>query len=306
MSEDDPYKTLGVTRNASDSDIKRAYRKLARQFHPDVNTSPAAERRFKAINDAYDILKDPQKTAAFHAAGESQHASSQKRDWRGGFAFSDHGGRPGDPFADIFEAFGGRGRAGQMDNGGVFSADQHVRLSISLEDAMRGGSREIVLKQPLIDAQGNVVLEDRRVAVTIPRGVMPGQYLRLAEQGLTAREGKRPGDLFVEIVFEPHPRYRIDGKDLFLKLPITPWEAALGTSLVLPTPDGQVNLKIPKNAKAGQKLRLKGKGLPTSPPGHLFVALEIVNPNANSAEAKAFFEKMASAFDFDPRADMRG
>lgn len=179
MIEGDPYKTLGVAPNASESEIKRAYRKLAREYHPDVNAGAEAENRFKAINDAYDILKDPEKTAAFHTAGQRQHASSQRPDWRGGFEFSDHSGQPGDPFADIFEAFRHRGRPQDMQTDGVFSADQHVRLMITLEEAVRGTSRDITLKQPAIDTLGNVLLEDRHVTVPIPRGVMSGQFLRL-------------------------------------------------------------------------------------------------------------------------------
>ncbi|MEM9231857.1 MAG: DnaJ C-terminal domain-containing protein [Pseudomonadota bacterium] len=303
MSERDPYKTLGVSRTASDSEIKRAYRKLAREFHPDVNPGAQAERRFKDINDAYDVLKDPEKRAEFDSAGQRRNGATQSSDWAGGFAFSDHAGRKGDPFADIFEAFGRRGPDPRAQGQGMFTADQHVRLSISLEDAVRGATQEIVLQQPRIDANGNVVLQDRRVVVTVPKGVAPGQFLRLHGQGLLTQEGARPGDLFVEIVFQPHPVFRLDGSNLLMDLPVTPWEAALGTELVLPTPGGSVNLKVPANAKSGQKLRLKERGLPTSPPGHLFVVLQIVNPEATSAEAKAFFEKMAGAFDFDPRVD---
>jgi len=302
MSQRDPYKTLGVSRTSSDSEIKRAYRKLAREFHPDVNPGAEAEQRFKDINDAYDVLKDPEKKAEFESAGQPWNAASQSGDWAGGFSFSDHAGRPGDQFADIFEAFRGRGPDPAAQRQGTFSADQHVRLGISLEEAVRGATREIVLQQPNIDANGNVVLHDRRVTVPVPKGVAPGQFLRLSGQGLFAREGERPGDLFIEIVLKPHPVFRIDGSDLLMDLPVTPWEAALGTKIVLPTPGGAVNLKVPANAKSGQRLRLKGRGLPTSPPGHLYVVLQMVNPEATSTEAKAFFEKMAGAFDFDPRA----
>ncbi|WP_082176546.1 DnaJ C-terminal domain-containing protein [Pseudaestuariivita atlantica] len=304
MSEPDPYKTLGVSRTASDSEIKRAYRKLAREFHPDVNPGEEAERRFKDINEAYDVLKDPEKRAEFDSAGRPRSEASQSSDWAGGFAFSDHAGRRGDPFADIFEAFGRRGPDPTAQRHGMFTADQHVRLSISLEDAVKGATREIALQQPSIDANGNVVLQDRRVVVTVPKGVASGQFLRLPGQGLLAQEGAQPGDLFVEIVLQPHPVFRIDGSDLLMDLPVTPWEAALGTTLMLPTPAGPINLKVPANARSGQKLRLKERGLPTSPPGHLYVVLQIVNPEAKTTEAKAFFEQMAGTFDFDPRADI--
>ena len=302
MTDKDPYKTLGVSEDASDGEIKRAYRKLARKYHPDVNDSAEAERRFKAVNDAYDVLKDPEKRAAFHAAGQTHQGPFQRSNWRGGFSFSDFTGRPDDPFADIFEAFGQRGRS---DRGGAFSADQHVRLQVTLEEAVRGASRSIILKQPVIDAQGNVVLEDRSVAIPVPKGVMPGQFLRLPGQGLMAQEGGRHGDLFVEVTFAPHPTYRVDGKDLLLELPIAPWEAALGTSLDLATPGGDVKLKVPQNARSGQKLRLKGKGLPTTPPGHLYATLRIVNPDASSAEAQKVFETMAKSFDFNPRSSLK-
>jgi curved DNA-binding protein len=276
-----------------------------------VNDTPDAEARFKAVNDAYDILKNPEKRAAYDQYGTTdpqyqQARQESARDWRGGFEFSRRGGAQGDPFADIFEAFGRGHGGGFADGGGAFAADQHVRLQISLEDAFRGATREVRLQQPRINAAGEVVLEDHRVAIPIPAGVLPGQFLRLPGRGLKAREGAPPGDLIVEISFAPHPTYRVDGRDLYLELPVTPWEAALGANLVLPTPSGEVSLKVPKNSSSGQKLRLKGRGLPTHPPGHIYVTLKIVNPDASSDEARAFFEKMAKTFTFDPRKSMKG
>lgn len=300
----DPYKTLEIARTASDGEIKKAYRKLARTYHPDVNQSPEAEDRFKAVNDAYDILKDPEKRANFDRFGTLDPPSGRADDWQEGFEFSQHTGRAGDPFADFFGTFGRRGPADFTQSQANFAADQHVRLPLSLDEAIRGAQREVHLRQPVIDAHGTVVLEDRCIAVSVPPGVLPGQFLRLRGQGLTAQKGVAPGDLFVEIVFKPHPTYRIEGKDLHLELPVTPWEAALGTQLVLATPGGDVKLSVPPNARSGQKLRLKGRGLPAKPPGHLIATLKIVNPDATSAEARAVFEKMAGAFDFDPRKKM--
>lgn len=299
----DPYKTLGVAKSASASEIKRAYRKLARTYHPDVNDSPDAETRFRAINAAYDLLKDHEARAAYDT-GETPtghgRAASDGGSWPGGFDFSRHPGGQGAPFAEIFETFGRTG--GFSGASGAFAADQHVRIQIPLEDAFRGAVREIHLQQPRIDSQGQVVLEDRLISVAVPAGILPGQLLRLSGKGLTAQEGAPPGDLIVEVAFAPHPTYRIDGKDLHLDLPLAPWEAALGTKLAVPTPGGNVTLTVPQNARSGQKLRLKGRGLPANPPGHIYVTLRIVNPDASSAEAQKMFRHMESAFDFDPRA----
>jgi curved DNA-binding protein len=182
--------------------------------------------------------------------------------------------------------------------------DSHAAIAIALEDAYRGASRTLSYRVPELGPDGRVVLRERTISVAIPRGIRPGQVIRLAGQGM--RESGAAGDLFLEIDFAPHPVYRVDGADLYLDLPVAPWEAALGAKVTMPTPDGKVDLKIPANARTGQKLRLKGKGLPGTPPGDIYATLQIVNPKVSNAEARALFERMATEMPFDPRAGLGG
>lgn len=303
--EADPYRTLGVTPDASADEIKRAYRKLARKYHPDVNDGADAERRFKAVNDAYDLLKDAEKRAAFDQYGTAEPEEQRTHDWRSGFEFR-HAGPGQDPFSDFFEAFA-QGRAADFaGQSGRFAADQHLRLQVSLKEAFKGTTRDVILKQPRVLASGEITLEDRRIAIPVPAGIMPGQFLRLPGQGLVVKEGGQPGDLIVEVIFAAHPIYRVDGKDLYVDLPVAPWEAALGARVILPTPSGDVSLTVPKNSATGRKLRLKGKGLPAAPAGDIYATLKIVNPDATTDEARQVFEDMAKNLAFDPRASMKG
>ncbi len=289
MANQDPYETLGVARDASDDEIKRAYRTLARKYHPDVNTTPGAAERFAAVNAAYDSLSDPEK----RAATDAERMQEAQPDWPGGFSFET--ADPG-PFGDVFETFFGRSAAGP---GAWAAADQEARLQISLEEAFTGAVRTVHLHRPEVSPEGNVRMRPGQVKIEIPPGIMPGQHLRVPGRG-------QEGDLYVEISFAPHPVYRVDGRDLFLDLPVAPWEAALGGRVVVPTPGGRVDLRIPANARAGQKLRLRGKGLPGHPPGDIFASLRIVNPEAKTDEARAVFADMARKMDFDPRAEMGG
>lgn len=308
MSTKDHYKTLGVPRDASIEDIKRAFRKLARKYHPDVTKGPQAEARFKEINEAYDVLKDPEKRAAYDNPQPQQdfeHASG----WDQGFGFSHPGSGSEEAFADLFARFsrGGPDMSGMSGmSRGMAAADQHARIEIPLTEAYQGATRTLTLRTPRISSLGEVSYEERNISVRIPKGILEGQNIRLSGQGMRLSDGGAAGDLFLEVVFAPHPVYRPDGRDLHLDLPIAPWEAALGQKIVLPTPDGKVDLKIPANARSGQKLRLKGKGLPAHPPGDIYATLYIVNPKVTTAQDKEFFEKMAGEMSFNPRARMGG
>ncbi len=324
MRYKDYYKIMGVARDASQDDIKRAYRKLARKYHPDVSKEKDAEEKFKELQEANEVLKDPEKRAAYDQLGADWRSGQEFRpppDWGKGFEFSrgrggaeDLGGFS-DFFAELFGArspFGG-GRAhagaggGRSSRHGFAAAGQdHVaRVEIDLEDAYRGVSRNIELRAPEMTSDGHVVVKPRTLRVTIPAGVTAGQQIRLAGQGSPGIGGGPPGDLFLEVGLRPHPRYSVEGHDITLTLPIAPWEAALGESVSVPTLGGAVDMKLPAGARAGQKLRLRGRGLPGPTPGDQYVVLEIVLP-PDSPRARQFFEQMKRELPFDPRAGLAG
>jgi curved DNA-binding protein len=304
----DYYKILGVERDATQDDIKRAYRKLARKYHPDVSKEPDAEERFKEMAEAYEVLKDPEKRAAYDQLGANWKAGQDFRpppDWDAGFEYSGGYGGHTDAgaFSDFFESlFGQRGGMGGEFRGR--GQDHHARVLIDVEDAFHGTVRNITLQAPEVDAQGRVHTRQRSLNVRIPRGVRQGQHIRLAGQGNPGMGGGQAGDLYLEVDFKPHPLYRVEGRDLYLELPIAPWEAALGARVKVPTPDGAVDMRIPENSRNGSKLRLKGRGIPGKTPGDLYVMLKVVQPPADSDKAKAFYQKMAEEFDFDPRAGL--
>jgi curved DNA-binding protein len=320
MRYKDYYKVMGVARDASQEDIKRAYRKLARKFHPDVSKEKDAEEKFKELQEAHEVLKDPEKRAAYDQLGADWRPGQDFRpppDWGTGFEFSQgpggRGGRggagPGE-FSDFFsELFGDRSPFGRAAGGArpgrryAAPGQDHVaRVEIDLEDAFRGGSRDIELRAPEMTADGHVVVKPRTLRVTIPAGVTEGQQIRLAGQGSPGIGGGPPGNLMLEIGFRPHPRFRVDGRDLTMTLPVAPWEAALGETVSVPTLAGPVEMKLPVGAKAGQKLRLRARGLPGPAPGDQYVVLEIVLP-PDSPRARQFFEQMKRELPFDPRAD---
>ncbi len=306
MDFKDYYKALGVSQTASDDEIKKAFRKLARKYHPDINTQADSEAKFKDVNEAYEVLKDPERRAAYDQLGqEPQQGQGQGSyrpppDWDSGYAFSEGGPQTDEGFSDFFETLFRRG-AGPT---GGMGADSHGRIEITIEDAYQGSERTLSLRSPVVGPNGTVTLKDRKIAVRVPKGIGQGQHIRLAGQGAPGAGGA--GDLFLEVAFASHPVYRPEGKDLYMDLPITPWEAALGGHVVLPTPDGRVDLSIPKNARTGQKLRLKGKGLPGAPAGNIYATLKIVNPDVKTEAERAFFEKMAKEMPFDPRAHLGG
>jgi len=317
----DYYKIMGVARDATEAQIKQAYRKLARKYHPDVSKEKDAEARFKEVGEAYEVLKSPEKRAAYDQLGSGLRAGEEFRpppDWGSGFEFS--GAGPGGgahhaDYSDFFESLFGaaargsarRGRRG-FDTGR--GEDHHARVLLDLDATLHGGSRTFTLRVPEIDAQGHVVAKERVLNVQVPKGILPGQTIRLAGQGAPAPGGEgaagqgTPGDLYIEVEFQPHPLYRIDGRDLYLDLPVAPWEAALGATVKTPTPTGAVDLKIPAGAHAGSKLRLKGRGIPASPPGDFYVVVQIALPAASDEKAKAAYRALADALPFNPRASL--
>jgi curved DNA-binding protein len=306
----DYYEVLGVSRDASAEEIKRAWRKLARKYHPDVSKEPDAERRMKEINEAFEVLGDPEKRAAYDRLARGHRAGEEFQpppDWGRGFGFEE--GAAARDFSDFFEAlFGGmRGRGGTARGfGGDFAmpgADEHARLEIDLEDSFRGATRELTLRVPEVDARGQVKWRERTVQVTIPRGIRPGQQIRLAGLGGPGIGGGAPGDLYLEVQFRPHPLYRVDGRDLYLTVPVAPWEAALGAEVRIPTPEGPVDVHVPAHSGNGRKLRLKGRGIPGNPPGDLYAVLEIVLPEARTEKQKEIYRAMAREMPFNPRRD---
>nr|MBF0683831.1 DnaJ domain-containing protein [Pseudomonas sp.] len=316
MEFKDYYKVLGVSRDASSDEIKKAYRKLARKYHPDVSKEPDAEARFKQVAEAYEALHDPEKRAAYDRLGS---------DWRSGQDFQPPPGWQGAgnrrtrsrefttedaaQFSEFFESlFGtGRGNFGTFDDfereTAASGQDHHARIAIDLEDAFHGATRQLSLREPVVDSNGRVTMQERVLSVRIPPGIRSGQHIRLAGQGDPGRNGQR-GDLYLEVVLNPHRLYRVDGKDLYLTLPVAPWEAALGSEVEVPTPAGTVSMRVPANSANGRRLRLKGRGLPGSPAGDLYAELQIVWPPAHSEKARELYRTMAREMPFNPRKSM--
>jgi len=300
----DYYKVMGVARDATEAQIKQAYRKLARKYHPDVSKEKDAEARFKEVGEAYEVLKNAEKRAAYDQLGQHRPGEDFRPppNWDSGFEFS--GAGPGNSaYSDFFESLFGaqaRGRGGFRTDRGE---DHHAKVLLDLEASLNGGSRAFTLSMPEF-VDGRLVTRDRTLNVQIPKGIIAGQQIRLAGQGARPPGDGTPGDLFIEVEFRPHPLYRIDGRDLTLELPVTPWEAALGASVQTPTPGGKVDLKIPPSSHAGSKLRLKGRGIPGNPPGDFYVVLQIALPPADDDTAKAAYAAMAAAFPYNPRANL--
>ena len=313
MEFKDYYQTMGLPREATADDVKRTYRKLARKYHPDVSKEPDAESRFKELGEAYEVLKDPEKRAAYDQLGANWKAGQDFRPppgAAGGFEFS--GGGPDSRFSgadasEFFEALFGRGAASAGRGRGAFRTqgeNRHARVLIDLEDAYAGATRAITLRTPEVDASGQVTLREHTFNVTIPRGIRPGQHIRLAGQGAPA-DGGKPGDLYLEVGLRPHPLYRVEDRDVYLDLPVSPWEAALGASVTVPTPSGAVELKLPPGSLAGRKMRLKGRGLPANPPGDFYAVLQIVLPPADTEAARLAFRTLGEQFPaFNPRAKL--
>jgi curved DNA-binding protein len=315
MDFKDYYTIMGVEKTASQDEIKRAYRKLARKYHPDVSKEADAEIRFKELGEAYEALKDPEKRAAYDQLGANWKAGQDFNpppDWNAGFEF---GGRSGNPtgdasdYSDFFESLFGRGfgSAQSHQQHGSFNThgeDHHAKVMVDLEDAYQGATRSIILQSPEIDKSGHVVNKQRTLNVKIPKGVKQGQRIRLTGQGSAGMGAAPAGDLYLEIEFNPHSIYRVDGHDVYLDLPLAPWEAALGVKVKVPTPNGPVDLKIAEGTTAGSKLRLKGRGIPAKTPGDLYIITQISLPAANTDTAKELYRKMEQELPFNPRSKL--
>jgi curved DNA-binding protein len=329
MEYRDYYKILGVERTAAVEQIKTAYRRLARKFHPDVSKEPNAEARFKEVQEAYEVLKDPEKRAAYDQLGSEWKSGQQFRpppDWGSGFEFGgappggarrgrggsrragpamDDGAFEEEGFSDFFSSLFGGGSPFRT-AGRRGGRDHHARMDLTLEQAFHGATSTLELKRPELKPDGTVEMRTRTVRVTIPAGMSDGQLIRLAGQGEAGTEGGRAGDLYLEAHILPHALYQLDGRDVTLTLPVAPWEAALGASVPVPTLGGAVDMHIPAGAQSGQKLRLRGRGLPGQPPGDEYVQLKVVLPPASSPQAKSLYEQMRGELGFNPRADFPG
>ena len=318
----DYYTTLGVAKDATADEIKKSFRKLARKYHPDVSKEADADARMKEINEAYTVLSDPEKRAAYDQLGRGYQPGQDFRpppDWDAGFEFSgrgDPGAGAGDfgDYSDFFaELFGRMGARGPRARGAPFGAedlhargeDHHAKILVDLEDVYRGASRQISLRVPKIDADGRLVLETRTLNVQIPKGLREGQLMRLAGQGGRGLGEGKPGDLLLEVHFKPHARFQAQASDVTMTLPVAPWEAALGAVVALNLPDGTtLNVRIPPGAQSGRQLRVRGKGIPSNPPGDLLLDIRVVVPPADTPRAKELYEAMARDLAFNPRAGM--
>lgn len=343
MEFKDYYAVLGVERDATQDEIKRAYRKLARKYHPDVSKEADADARFKELGEAYEVLKDPEKRLAYDQVGRGQRAGQDFRpppDWDTGFEFRGGGytqegyaREDSAAFSDFFESLFGQRRGfgstgfdstgfgstgfgsdgftrGESDGAryrtrgaNVRGEDHHAKVAIALEDAYRGATRTLTLQSGEIDEQGRLRSRHRTLKVRIPKGVKQGQRIRLSGQGEPGLGGGPAGDLYLEIEFEPHRRYQVEGRDVTVKLPVAPWEAALGATVTVPMPEGSVEMKIPPDSQSGRRLRLKGRGIPGQPPGDCYVTLEVVLPSAKRDDVKAAYRQLAAVAGFNPRAD---
>jgi curved DNA-binding protein len=305
--ERDFYDILGVPRNASQDDIQRAYRRLAREYHPDVNHDPGAEERFKEVSEAYDVLSDPQTRRRDDAFGRDFRqvpedvdpdawarsragagAGGTRRTAGAGFGYQAGGG------VDLDDLLGGLFGGGGRGWGPIPGADQEAELELTVEEAYRGGQRSVTLTGP-----GG----QRTFDVTIPAGVTDGQRIRLAGQGGRGSDGARPGDLYFIVRVAPHPGYRLDGRDVHVELRLAPWEAALGATVAVDTPGGEAKVKVPAGTSSGRRLRLRGRGLPSprGKAGDLFAEARIMVPPHPSRAERKLFEELAAESDFDPR-----
>lgn len=312
MEYKDYYQVMGLARDATQDEIKRVYRKLARKYHPDVSKEANAEARFKEVGEAYEVLKDAEKRAAYDQLGANMKAGQDFRPppgWNAGFEFSGGGftGADTTDYSDFFETLFGQQHSGARAGRSAFQAqgeNRHAKMLIDLEDTFNGATRAITLRVPEVDAQGRARTKERILNVTIPKGIRAGQHIRLSGQGSPGVGAGKSGDLFLEVEFRPHSLYRVEARDVYLDLPLAPWEAALGATVKVPTLSGTVDLKVPPGSVAGSKLRLKGRGIPGDPIGDFYVVLQIVIPPADTEAAKVFYRDMAEQFKFNPRAKL--
>ncbi len=302
----DFYEILGVPRTANQDEIQRAYRKLARKHHPDVSKDPSSEETFKQVSEAYDVLSDPDTRKRYDAFGPEFRrvgddvdpgAYSRATRARAGSAAGAGQGFPADvDLEDLLGSmFGGRAGRGRAAWGPIPGADQESEIEVSVAEAYKGGRRSVTIQGP----EGKT----RTLQVTIPAGVTDGQRIRLAGQGGRGTEGAPPGDLYLIARIAADPRYRVEGRNVYVELPLAPWDAALGTTVAIETPDGQAKVKVPAGTSSGRRLRLRGRGLPNprGSPGHLFARARVMVPGKLSQEEKRLFRELAESSDFDPR-----
>ncbi len=309
MEYKDYYKMLGLGREATQDEIKRAYRKLARKFHPDISKDTDAEQKFKEIGEAYEVLKDPEKRAAYDQFGSGWKQGQEFKpppNWDAGFSGADFSGAESFGYSDFFtNLFGGGTFQSGRTTFHASGQDEHAKVVISLADACRGATRMFTLTRPEVDKSGHLVNRQHTISVTIPKGVVEGQRIRLKGQGLPGMGGGASGDLYLEISFSDHPYFHAENRDIHLVLPVTPWEAALGATVEAPTLAGKVKVKVPAGSQSGSKLRLKGKGLcSASKSGDLYITLKIMTPKATTEEQKKLYEQMAKAMPMNPRLRM--
>lgn len=328
MEFKDYYKTLGVAPTANADEIKKAYRKLARKYHPDVSKEPDAVTRMTALNEANAVLSDPEKRAAYDRLAQEPHAQPGQNfrpppNWDAGFEFSDGAGRRGaqggaaEDYSDFFEQMFGRAGSGAFRAGAAGShggnanqpphaergSDHHARIELDLADAYLGAERTLTLQSAHEASDGSLARDERSLHVKIPLGVREGQLIRLAGQGSPGWGGAGAGDLFLEVLFKPDPRWRAEGRDVYQPLMVAPWEAALGASVEVTTPGGStIEVTVPAGWKAGRKLRLKGRGIPGKTPGDLYLELHLALPPATDDSTRAAYAALAQAFpQFNPR-----
>jgi curved DNA-binding protein len=309
MEFKDYYKVLGVEKNATDAEIKKAYRKLARKYHPDVSKEPDAAARMAGVNEANAVLSDPEKRAAYDQLGRQPHANAGEDfrpppNWDAGFEFSS---RPGEEteFSDFFEQLFGHsarqrsarpGAAGARQSMPIPGEDHHAKIELDLLDSYAGAQRTIALRGARLDDEGHVVNEERHLEVSIPKGVREGQHIRLAGRGGPGFNGGPPGDLLLEVVFKPDARWHAEGRDVYQRVSLAPWEAALGASVVVATPTGDAEVKVPAGWKPGRTLRLKGRGIPGQQPGDLYLELDIAVPAPETDAQRKAYAALAQAF----------
>lgn len=318
MDYKDYYKTLDIANEASQEEIKRAYRKLARKYHPDINKDANAEVRFKEINEAHEVLKDTEKRKAYDSFGGNWQTGQDFRpppDWSDRFKGDDHGSRraSNQHYSEFFESLFG-GHPGHFTSEDFFSVGQdyqgrgydlNAKISISLEDSYHGANRTITLNRMVDDGNGRRTLKPQSLQITIPKGIIEGQQIRLEGQGDPEFAKGPSGNLFLEIVFEPHPIFTVNKRDILFTLAVTPWEVALGATIAVPTLGGDVDLKLPANSQAGKKLRMKGRGLSSkNQVGNQYVTLAIHTPAVHTTEQRELYERMAKIMPYDPRSGL--
>jgi len=309
----DYYQVLGVDRSASADTIRKAFRRLARKYHPDVSKEADADHRMKEINEAWAVLGDAEKRAEYDRLGQGWSAGrdfTPPPEWAGSFHAAGGAQAPGDmgDFSEFFEHFFGRGaqRRGARPEFDGRGEDHRARVELDIEDSFHGTTRQLTLQTPSIDARGQVAMTTRSLEVRIPVGVREGQVIRLAGQGHPGFGRGPAGDLLLEVHFRPHPALRVEGRDLRMRLPVAPWEAALGAEIRIELPSGPIRVRIPADTGGGRQLRVRGRGIPASPPGDLLIDVAIALPPASDPKARALYERMARELDFDPRGTPPG